>query len=35
MTAIEPSPLGNWASTMPEDAASWFSSLTVPLVGRP
>jgi hypothetical protein len=30
MTALEPSRLGDWASTTPEDAASWFSSLTVP-----
>jgi Aminoglycoside-2''-adenylyltransferase len=30
MTSLEPSRLGNWASTTPEDAASWFSSLTVP-----
>jgi hypothetical protein len=30
MVASEPSRLGNWASTTPEDAASWFSSLTVP-----
>src|SRR6202041_499078 len=30
MAALEPSRLGNWASTTPEDAASWFSSLTVP-----
>jgi hypothetical protein len=30
MVALEPSPLGNWATTTPEDAASWFSSLTVP-----
>jgi hypothetical protein len=30
MTVLEPSRLGNWASTTPEDAASWFSSLTVP-----
>jgi hypothetical protein len=27
---IEPGRLGNWASTTPEEAASWFSSLTVP-----
>lgn len=30
MSALEPSPLGNWATTTPEEAASWFSSLTVP-----
>jgi hypothetical protein len=30
MAALEPSRLGNWASTRPEDAACWFSSLTVP-----
>ena len=30
MAALEPSPLGNWAATTPEDAASWFSSLTIP-----
>ena len=29
MAALEPSRLGNWATTKPEDAASWFSSLTV------
>jgi hypothetical protein len=30
MAALEPSTLGNWATTTPEDAASWFTSLTVP-----
>ena len=30
MAALEPSPPGNWANTTPEDAASWFSLLTVP-----
>ena len=30
MAALEPSLLGNWATTTPEDAASWFSSRTVP-----
>lgn len=30
MTALEPSQLGKWAPTTPEDVASWFSSLTVP-----
>jgi hypothetical protein len=30
MAALEPSPFANWATTTPADAASWFSSLTVP-----
>jgi Aminoglycoside-2''-adenylyltransferase len=30
MSVLKPSQLGNWAGTTPEDAASWFSSLTVP-----
>jgi len=30
MATLEPSRLGNWATTTPEDAVSWFSSLTVP-----
>ncbi len=30
MAYLEPSQLGDWASTTPANAASWFSSLTVP-----